>query len=90
MQKRGKANCPMCRAPTVLKADRCRWRVLFAITARWQYIYYPANVDWALLNFMQDWFPIEAKAKLKNNEREAAQEELEELGLNSQGCTIMW
>ena len=23
MQKRGKGNCPMCRAPTVLQADRC-------------------------------------------------------------------
>jgi hypothetical protein len=23
MQKRGKGNCPMCRAPTVLTADRC-------------------------------------------------------------------
>jgi hypothetical protein len=23
MQKRGKGNCPMCRAPTVLSADRC-------------------------------------------------------------------
>jgi len=69
MQKRGKGNCPMCRAPTVLKADR-------------------ANVDWALLNFMQDWFPVEAKAKLKSNEREAAEEEMEELGLNTHGCII--
>ena len=24
MQKRGKGNCPMCRAPTVLQADRCK------------------------------------------------------------------
>jgi hypothetical protein len=47
-----------------------------------------ANVDWALLNFMQDWFPVEAKLKLKDNEREAADEELRELGLNPHGCII--
>ncbi|EPQ51605.1 hypothetical protein GLOTRDRAFT_140984 [Gloeophyllum trabeum ATCC 11539] len=69
MQKRGKANCPICRAPTVLVADR-------------------SNVDWALLNFMKDWFPVESKAKLLQNEREASQEELEELGLDVKGCVI--
>ncbi len=30
---------------------------------------------------MQDWFPEESQEKLKQNEREAAKEELEELGL---------
>ncbi|KAG5645958.1 hypothetical protein DXG03_004750 [Asterophora parasitica] len=71
MQKRGKGNCPMCRAPCVLTADR-------------------TNVDWALLNFMQDWFPIEAREKLLQNEKEAAREELEELGLDpDQSCKIM-
>ncbi|KAH7909420.1 SPX domain-containing protein [Hygrophoropsis aurantiaca] len=70
LQKRGKANCPMCRAPTVLVADR-------------------GNVDWALLNFMQDWFPVEARAKLKQNEREAAEEELAELGIDGKACAIM-
>ncbi|EIN05532.1 hypothetical protein PUNSTDRAFT_137637 [Punctularia strigosozonata HHB-11173 SS5] len=72
MQKRGKGNCPMCRAPTVLDADR-------------------SNVDWALLNFMKDWFPIEAKEKLKQNEREAAQEELQELGFSQDapGCLLI-
>ncbi|ETW75347.1 hypothetical protein HETIRDRAFT_437119 [Heterobasidion irregulare TC 32-1] len=69
MQKRGKGNCPMCRAPTVLQADR-------------------SNVDWALLNFMQDWFPEESREKLRQNEREAAEEEMEELGLHSQGCVV--
>lgn len=50
----------------------------------------PANVDWALLNFMKDWFPVEAKAKLKQNEAEAAREELQELGFNADtpGCVI--
>ncbi|KAF9007547.1 hypothetical protein BDQ17DRAFT_221387 [Cyathus striatus] len=71
MQKRGKGNCPMCRAPCVLTADR-------------------SNVDWALVNFMQDWFPVEAKEKLKLNEKEAAEEELIELGLDpNQSCCIM-
>lgn len=71
LQKKGKGNCPMCRAPTVLQADR-------------------TNVDWALLNFMKDWFPIEAKEKLKQNEREAAREQMEELGFSVEdsGCVI--
>ncbi|OCH85318.1 hypothetical protein OBBRIDRAFT_763082 [Obba rivulosa] len=69
MQKRGQDHCPMCRAPTVLSADR-------------------SNVDWALLNFMRDWFPRECKEKLKQNQQEAAREELEELGLQMQGCII--
>ncbi|KAI5116690.1 hypothetical protein M0805_007511 [Coniferiporia weirii] len=47
-----------------------------------------SNVDWALLNFMQDWFPQEAALKLKQNEKEAAREELEELGIDGQGCII--
>jgi len=46
------------------------------------------NVDWALLNFMQDWFPRESKLKLKANEQEAAKEELEELGISDQGCIV--
>ncbi|KLO14694.1 hypothetical protein SCHPADRAFT_826021 [Schizopora paradoxa] len=48
-----------------------------------------ANVDWALLNFMQDWFPVESEEKLRQNEREAAKEELEELGLGDSRCIIM-
>ncbi|KAK0206748.1 SPX domain-containing protein [Desarmillaria ectypa] len=71
MQKRGQGDCPMCRAPTVLCADR-------------------SNVDWALLNFMQDWFPVESKQKLKDNEKEAAREQMLELGIDpEQGCKIM-
>ncbi|KAI0764625.1 SPX domain-containing protein [Fomes fomentarius] len=70
LQKRGEEHCPMCRAPTVLSADR-------------------SNVDWALLNFMKDWFPIEARKKLQQNEREAAEEELRELGLEYKGCSVM-
>jgi hypothetical protein len=47
-----------------------------------------ANVDWALLNFMQDWFPAEAKEKLKQNEREAARESIQELGYDPDRCLI--
>lgn len=46
-----------------------------------------ANVDWALLNFMNDWFPVEAKQKLLQNEKEAAREEMEELGFDDR-CII--
>jgi len=68
MQKRGSGDCPMCRAPTVLTADR-------------------TNLDWALLNFMKDWFPEESREKLVSNGREAAKEQAEELGM-SEGCVI--
>jgi len=47
-----------------------------------------ANVDWALLNFMQDWFPVESTAKLKQNEREVAQEQMAEYGFADRGCII--
>ena len=39
---------------------------------------------------MSDWFPVESREKLRANEREAAQEELEELGFQTRpGCIIM-
>jgi len=41
-----------------------------------------SNVDWALMNFMRDWFPIESKEKLESNEKEANVERLMELGLD--------
>jgi len=37
---------------------------------------------------MQDWFPEESKAKLRENEEEVAKEEFEELGLQYQGCVV--
>ncbi|KAJ6550011.1 hypothetical protein B0H19DRAFT_1160248 [Mycena capillaripes] len=71
MQKRGSAQCPMCRAPCVLTADK-------------------SNVDWALMNFMRDWFPEEAAVKLRQNESEAAREQMEELGLDpDQRCIVV-
>jgi len=68
MQKRGQDDCPMCRAKTVLTADK-------------------SNIDWALLNFVRDWFPVESREKLISNEREATKEQAEELGI-SEGCII--
>jgi len=69
MQKRGKAHCPMCRAATVIQADR-------------------TNVDYALLRFMLDWFPRESREKGKANEKESAEEQMKELGLDT-NCVII-
>ncbi len=42
------------------------------------------------MNFMQDWFPLEAKEKLKANEREASAEELRGLGIDPDApCVVM-
>ncbi|KAJ7621081.1 hypothetical protein FB45DRAFT_980684 [Roridomyces roridus] len=76
MQKRGSGDCPICAFPVLSKQNT---RSSFVL----------ANVDWALLNFMRDWFPEEATIKLRQNEREAAQEQLEELGLPEQRCIVM-
>jgi hypothetical protein len=39
---------------------------------------------------MQDWFPFEAREKLKANEKEAAEEELREMGIDpTQTCVVM-
>ncbi|KAJ6617580.1 SPX domain-containing protein [Mycena sp. CBHHK59/15] len=87
MQKRGSADCPMCRMPCVLRADRCASSLLLPVPCA---NIPPANVDWALLNFMRDWFPEEAHVKLRQNENEAAKEQLEELGLDpNQRCVVM-
>jgi hypothetical protein len=31
-------------------------------------------VDWALMNLMRDWFPLESGEKQKQNEREVVEE----------------
>ena len=49
----------------------------------------PANVDWALMNFMADWFPVESREKLLSNEREANAELAREVGLDRGGCLVM-
>ena len=78
----------MCRAPTVLKADRCEVFTQFHRFVRLTEKMYIANIDWALVNFMKDWFPVESKVKLKNNEKEVAEEQLQEMGLDAGGCVI--
>jgi len=70
MQKQGKQNCPMCRSPCVLAADR-------------------SNVDWALMNLMVDWFPVESREKQQSNQREANAELARELGIDKDGCLVM-
>ena len=40
-----------------------------------------ANIDYGLLNFMADWFPIESREKQCANEREVNQEQLEALSI---------
>jgi hypothetical protein len=91
MQKQGEANCPMCRSPCLLTADRCEWfrprtRPYFSnVFAN----LLPANLDWALMNFMADWFPVESREKLRSNEREANAELAQQLGLGEGGCLVM-
>jgi len=41
------------------------------------------------MNFMKDWFSVEAKSKLRQNERDAAEEEMRALGFNPGGCVLM-
>lgn len=49
-----------------------------------------ANVDWGLMNFMEDWFSEEAHEKLKASEKEATEEHLREMGFNpDQKCVVM-
>ena len=90
MQKQGKASCPMCRSPCVLTADRCEW---FCSRTRFNLFIHtlnlPANLDWALMNFMVDWFPVESREKLQFNEQEANAELAQELGFDKGGCFVM-
>ncbi|KAF8342720.1 SPX domain-containing protein [Cantharellus anzutake] len=50
-----------------------------------------SNVDLALKRFMMQWFPDEAKAKQKANERESTEEELREMGFQipETDCIVM-
>ena len=95
MQKQGKSNCPMCRSPCVHTADRCKWfstdqgitcHIFNTLTNPLALL---ANVDWALMNFMADWFPVESREKLLANGREASAELERELGFDKNRCLIM-
>jgi hypothetical protein len=42
------------------------------------------------MNFMQDWFPVESRKKLDENEREVSKEQLEEMGIDpTLSCMVM-
>lgn len=95
MQKQGTAQsgrCPLCRAPSVLKATRGTPLPLIRvhlIAFQAHISFAPDNLDVALMNFMQDWFPRETKAKAKENSDEVAKEMEQELGLDTVKCNIM-
>lgn len=48
-----------------------------------------SNLDTDMLKYLQEWFPREIKAKEKANQKEAAREELEEMGLKEHKCLLM-
>lgn len=41
-----------------------------------------------MLTYLKEWFPREVKEKEKSNHKEAAREELEEMGLKEHKCII--
>ncbi|KAI5477643.1 zinc finger, RING-type protein [Pseudohyphozyma bogoriensis] len=47
-----------------------------------------ANLDTAMEEYLELWFPKEVKAKQKQNHKESAAEELEAMGLNGHKCVI--
>ena len=48
-----------------------------------------SNLDGELQKFLERWFPHEVKDKEKHNAKEAAKEELEEMGLHERKCLVM-
>ncbi|KAG9311312.1 hypothetical protein JVU11DRAFT_8400 [Chiua virens] len=49
-----------------------------------------SSMDYGLLNFMIDWFPVESREKMLANEQEVNQEQLEQLGIAEvRVCRIM-
>jgi tRNA C32,U32 (ribose-2'-O)-methylase TrmJ len=49
--------------------------------------FFAANLDQALMLFLKQWFPREVKQKQKDSDREATQEEIEELQLDDR-CVV--
>lgn len=89
MQKRGQAECPLCRAPTVLQANRGKFNSKLHTIPLADIRDSPDNVDEALKRFMLDWFPEETKEKDKSNRKEAAKEQARELGYSDKDCIVM-
>ncbi|TNY18878.1 SPX domain-containing protein [Rhodotorula diobovata] len=48
-----------------------------------------SNLDNELQKFLERWFPHEVRDKERNNAKEAAREELEEMGLAERKCVVM-
>ncbi|KAG8882728.1 hypothetical protein FRB97_007868 [Tulasnella sp. 331] len=48
-----------------------------------------SNLDVALMNFMEDWFPMEIKVKVKENADEVAREMARDLGMDGVNCIVM-
>ena len=93
MQKRGQDNCPQCRSAVVLRANASTSDVspeacLNELVADHSPID-TANLDQELQKFLLRWFPHEVKDKEKSNNKEAAKEELEEMGIPDRKCTVM-
>ncbi|GAA5866156.1 hypothetical protein JCM8547_000616 [Rhodosporidiobolus lusitaniae] len=59
---------------------QCRSQVVLRANA--------TNLDHELQDFLVRWFPKEVKAKEKSNTKEAAKEELEEMGIVERKCVI--
>lgn len=91
MQKRGQAECPLCRSHTVLQANRGTPSVFTSASnvGLTQSFTMPDNVDMALKRFMVDWFPKETKEKDKANQKEAAHEQALEMGYQDKDCVVM-
>lgn len=80
MQQRRKEQCPLCRSPEVLLADKSEFLIQFLLTT--------GCLDVALMSFMKDWFPKEVKEKQRDNSSELAKEQLQDAGLDTR-CRVM-
>lgn len=47
------------------------------------------NIDWALLNFLKMYFPVESRVKQKENEQENLRAQVAASGLDNKACVIM-
>jgi hypothetical protein len=87
MQKRGQAECPLCRSSCVLVADGCKCGCRSNVGSATDLLHL-ANLDVGLMNFMKEWFPKETKEKSDSNDRESAEEQLTEMGISPGACII--
>lgn len=82
MQKRGQDACPHCRKRVVLRANASKFSAA-QISQHWLLTDVVAeNLDLAMAQYLQLWFPKEVKLKDNLNRLEAGREELEAMGLH--------